>query len=74
VAVLIPITDTGMYELAVDPFPSSPSPLTPQHWTAPLASNAQVVASLEATAVALLIPLTVTGVLELVVVPSPSSP
>jgi hypothetical protein len=73
-AVLIPSTGTGMFVRVVDPLPSCPSPLTPQHWTEPLASSAQLNPSLKDTAVAVPIPLTATGVVELFVVPSPSSP
>ena len=74
VALLSPLTVTGVLRLAKFPSPSWPNAFHPQHLTVPLASRAQVWYPPAATAVAPLSPLTVTGVVRLVSVPSPSWP
>ena len=74
VAVLMPLTNTGVVESAFVPLPNVPDWFKPQHFTAPLASNPQVLLAPAATAVAVLIPITDTGVLEAVRVPLPNSP
>src|ERR1700757_2762547 len=71
-AVLIPVTDTGIGEFVNDPSPSAPYWLKPQHLIAPLASSAQLCRSPIAIALAVLIPVTVTGGYEIVLDPSPS--
>ena len=69
---MTPTTVTGVFESAVVPSPSSPTALTPQHWTEPVLSTAQVCSKPTATITASVMPDTVTGVDELMRVPSPS--
>ena len=74
VAFVRPLTSTGMLEWVVDPLPSFPSVLCPQHFTSPDVRVLQVCRSPAAIVVALVIPVTATGVLELTSVPLPSCP
>lgn len=62
VALLMPLTVTGVVLVVVLPLPSWPCPLMPQHVTVPLPVIAQVWLLPAASAVASLTPLTVTGV------------
>ena len=72
--MVIPETATGVLLLVVVPFPSCPAELFPQHWTAPLASSAQVWLLPADTLCAVVIPDAATGVLLSVVVLLPSCP
>src|SRR5450759_4822627 len=74
VALVIPLTVTGIELYPAVPFPSSPEALEPQHLTVPPARTAQLWYQPAATAVAVVIPLTATGIELVVVVPFPSSP
>src|SRR5678815_4058222 len=42
VALLIPVTVTGIFESVVVPLPNSPTSLCPAHFTVPLESSAQL--------------------------------
>src|SRR5664280_2453029 len=76
-ALVIPLTATGVELSVVVPSPSWPYPFQPQQATPPPASRAQVSLEPAVIAVAVVIPLTATGV-ELVTprpdIPLPSSP
>ena len=65
-----PLTWTGVDEPVVVPFPSCPSQLPPQHFTAPPVVSAQVCQALAVMAMTPAVsPLTWTGIDESVVVP-----
>src|SRR6266550_3316636 len=69
-----PDTATGVRLLIVVPFPSSPEPLSPQQYAAPLGVTPQVSQRTPLTAANVSPPDTATGAGLLVVVPFPSSP
>src|SRR5258705_4520727 len=73
-APLSPATVTGVVESTVEPSPSWPTLLFPQHLTDPPVSTAQVWYEPAPIAIALVRPVTFTGVAESTVVPLPSWP
>jgi hypothetical protein len=73
VAPVRPVTTTGTAELVVEPLPSSPLELKPQHWTVPSRSSAQAKPKPAETAVTPVSPVTSTGTSEPDVEPFPSS-
>jgi hypothetical protein len=74
VAVVMPMTATGVELSVVVPSPSSPKALRPQQLTEPPVRRAHVSLPPAEIAVAVVMPLTATGVELFVVVPLPSSP
>jgi hypothetical protein len=62
VAVLMPLTETGVYWLLVEPLPNRPELPDPQHLTVPPERTAQLWEPPAETAIAVLMPLTETGV------------
>src|ERR1700733_6392894 len=68
------LTTTGVELDPVVPFPSSPSPPSPQHSTEPLDRTPQACRKSVLIATALLRPLTTTGVVELLVLVPSFSP
>ena len=68
VALLIPVTGTGVVESALVPLPSCPKPLDPQQAMVLSLRVAQVWDHPPLTLVALVMPVTGTGVLELALV------
>ena len=73
-AVVMPLTSTGVELSVVVPLPSSPYQFSPQQRTEPPARRAHVWKPPEAIASAVVMPLTATEVELSVVVPLPSSP
>ena len=69
-----PLTWTGTLLSLVDPLPSSPSTLAPQHCTLPALVSAQVAESATAICATPVRPVTGTGVLLSLVEPLPSWP
>lgn len=74
VAVKMPVTATGMFELEIELFPSWPKEFKPQHLTVPSERRAQEWFPPAETSVAPVMPETATGALELELEPFPSSP
>ena len=67
-----PLTNTGVEDVVVLPFPNWPEPFAPQHLTVPPADNAHECEPPAAIATAPATPLTLTAVDAFVVVPLPN--